>query len=83
MVAALLGAGEVQVFAQGVQQRGAGVQLERMAAAIDVERDAGHHGRAAGAGGGGVYISGAVLRLGGGHGDRRGRSRARLEQVAP
>ena len=40
MVAALLGAGEVQVLAQGVEQRGARVEAEGVVLAVDVEGDA-------------------------------------------
>ena len=41
VVAALLGAGEAEVLAQRVEQRGAGVELERARLAVDGERDRG------------------------------------------
>ena len=43
VVAALLGAGQVQVLAQRVEQRGAGVEFELVALAVDAQR---HLGRA-------------------------------------
>ena len=50
VVAALLGAGEMQVIAQRVEQRGARVELERLLFAVDLERDLRNH-RRRGAGG--------------------------------
>ncbi len=40
VVAALLGAGQVQVLAQRVEQRGARVELERVRVAVDLQGDA-------------------------------------------
>ena len=47
VVAALLGAGEAEVLAQEVEQRGAGVDREPVLGAVDPERDLGVHGRQA------------------------------------
>lgn len=42
LVAALLGAGEAEMFTQRVEQRDARLDVERMALAVDVEMNAGH-----------------------------------------
>ena len=44
MIAALLGAGQVQLFAQGIEQGGAGVEFECQVLAVDLERDLRHNG---------------------------------------
>ena len=43
VVAALLGAGQAQVFAQRVEQGGARVEFKGVLGAIDVEYHLGHH----------------------------------------
>ena len=44
VVAALLGAGQVQMLAQRIEQRRARIELKRMLVAIDGQRDLGVHG---------------------------------------
>ena len=63
--------GEVQVFAQRIEQRGARVEIERVLLAVHFQRHAGHrHGRRAGTGGEGAV--GADLGF---SGNRRGSGR--------
>ncbi|MNI73685.1 hypothetical protein D3C73_1297090 [compost metagenome] len=76
VVATLLGAGQVQMFAQRVQQRGAHVQGHLARRAIDTQGHSGGHGLHAGLRG----LLGDRHRW---RGHRGGRDGACLEQVAP
>jgi len=51
VIAAFLGAGEMQMFSQGIEQRGARIDFQRLLLAVDLEREFARGGRRRGCSG--------------------------------
>ncbi|MNN24528.1 hypothetical protein D3C81_1379630 [compost metagenome] len=83
MVATLFGAGQLQVFAQGVEQGGAGVEVHGLRSAVHLDRHLGLD-RAGGIGGAGLCANERRQRhAGGSHGayNQKGASGNRHQSI--